>query len=172
MAAGAAGAAFVRLVKALEYGVELVFDIGQMEVLFVDLGIAALAEPHQGILLMGKAFPFDHQTDGIRHALGGMRNMRWQVEHFTGFDRDVARTAVFLDAQDHFTFDLVEKLRTVLEVVIRAFIRAADDHHDVIGIDDAFVADRRLQKMPVLLDPFMEIEGRCQHVMSLRWRCI
>ena len=62
MAAGNAGAVYVRAVKAFENGVELVFDIGQMEKFLEDLGIAALAEPHQCILFMCQTLALDHQA--------------------------------------------------------------------------------------------------------------
>jgi len=94
---------------------------------------------------MGKAFALDDQTDRIRHALRGVWHVRRQVEHFTGFDRNVAGPAILLDAQDHFTFKLVKEFGAVFVMVVAPFVRSTHNHDDVIRIDDAFIADRRLE---------------------------
>src|SRR5690606_3681456 len=74
-----------------------------------------------------------------------------------GADAHVARFAVLLDAQDHLAFQLVEELRAFLPVVIGSGVGATDDHHDVVVVDDALVADRRLEQVTVFLDPRLQV---------------
>src|SRR5690348_2051591 len=91
-----------------------------------------------------------------------MWRARWQVENLAGADRQVAALAVVLNAQHHFTLELIKELWTFVPVVIGARVGATDDHDDEIAIDDALVAHRRLQQMPVFVDPALQVEGRCQ----------
>src|SRR3546814_10579593 len=84
-----------------------------------------------------------------------------QVEQLTGADREVAHRAVFLHAQAHLAFELVEELGPFVVMEIAAFIGATDHHHDEIAVDDAAVADRWLELIAVGLDPFAQLD---------RWR--
>jgi hypothetical protein len=62
------------------------------------------------------------------------------------------------------TLELVEELRTLVPVVVAARVRAADDHHDEVAVEQALVAHRRLQQVAVPLDPVLQVEGGRQHV--------
>src|SRR5690606_10034933 len=50
-----------------------------------------------------------------------------------------------------------EELRAFLPVVIGSGVGATDDHHDVVVVDDALVADRRLEQVTVFLDPRLQV---------------
>src|SRR5690606_15800285 len=100
---------------------------------------------------------------GIRSALRRMRNAWRQIEHLAGPDRDIADATLFLDLQHHLAFELMEELGTFIPVIIGAHIRAADDHDDEVAIDDALVADRRLEQVAVLVYPVLQVEGRRDH---------
>ena len=111
-------------------------------------------------------------TEALRAAIAEMFSPRVNLHRIqAAFRPENARSAllsieIFLDAQDHLALELVEPLRTVLEVVIGARVRAADDHHDVVVVDDALVADRRLQQVPVLVDPRLQVDRVRQHGVS------
>ena len=70
------------------------------------------------------------------------------------------RLAVVLHLEHHLAFELVEEFRAFVVVVIGARVRAADDHDDEIAVDDALVADRRLQQVAVFVDPAFQVNRR------------
>jgi len=79
-------------------------------------------------------------------------------------DRDIDRFAVFLDLDGNVAFELVKKLFALVPVIVLARIRPADDHYDKIVVRiNALVPDRRLEQMPMLVDPFFEIERPADH---------
>src|SRR5215831_20617239 len=83
-----------------------------------------------------------------------------QEEDLAGTNRDVHDVPTLDRFQDHLAFELVEELGSLVDVVVLAAVRPADDHDDEIGVlEDLLVADRGLQQMPVLVDPPLEIEG-------------
>jgi hypothetical protein len=77
--------------------------------------------------------------------------------------------AVLLHAQQHLAFELVEQLGADVDVVVGARVRPADDHHDEVVVDDALVADRRLQQVPVLVDPGLQVERGGEGHRMLLW---
>src|SRR6185312_14491384 len=88
-----------------------------------------------------------------------MRRARRQIENLAGADRQLAALAVVLHAQDHFTLELIEELGTFVPVEIGARVGTTDDHDDEVTVDDAHVAHRRLQQVPVFVDPALQVEG-------------
>src|SRR6185437_7229517 len=91
-----------------------------------------------------------------------MRRARRQVEDFAGADWQVATLPAILHAQHHLAFELMEELRAFVPVIVAARVRAAHDHDDEIAIHDALVADRWLQQVAMLVDPALQVEGRCE----------
>src|SRR5688500_16103197 len=74
-------------------------------------------------------------------------------------DRDVHYLSALDRLQDHLAFELIEELGSLVEVKVLAVVRPADDHDDeVVILEDLFVAHRRLQETPVLVDPPLEIQ--------------
>src|SRR5690606_6782967 len=153
-----AGAVLARGVEAIEHRREILLDVAQGEEFLVQLVVAVLAVPQQAVLLVRQALAFDHQADRAGHALRRVRHARRQVEGLAGADRDVAHGAVLLDAQDHFAFELMEPLRAFVPVVVGALVGPADRHDDEVAVDDALVADRRLEQVAMFLDPGLEID--------------
>src|SRR5579884_1976100 len=164
VAAGLARARRDGTVEALEHCGEIGLDVPQHEEFLVQLVVAAFAEPQQTVLLVRQALALDDQADRAGHALRRVRHARRQIEDLAGADRHVARAAVLLDPEHHLAFELVEEFRTLVPVVVAALVRAADHHDDEVAVDDALVADRRLEQVPVLVDPFAEIDRRGEHV--------
>ena len=100
--------------------------------------------------------------------IGIVRNARRQQEHLAFADRHFDRLSVFLDLHLYIALELVKKLFALVPVIILSRIRPADDHHDkIIRVVNALVPDRRLQQMPVLIDPFLEIEGADRYCLLL-----
>src|SRR5213076_3384509 len=66
--------------------------------------------------------------------------------------------------QDDVAFHLVEELLALVDVVVAP--RVGPDHHDdEVGVlPHHLVADRRLEQVPVLVDPALEVERRAEHV--------
>ena len=62
-------------------------------------------------------------------------------------------------------FELVEKLLALVPVIILSRVRPADHHHDeIVVIVNALISDRRLQQVPVLIDPLFKIERAADHI--------
>ena len=81
----------------------------------------------------------------------------WARPLFADRDRDCL--PVFLDLDLDIAFELIEQLLALVPMIILARVGSADHHHDEIAIViDALIANRRLQKMPVLIDPLFEVK--------------
>ncbi len=65
----------------------------------------------------------------------------------------------------------MEKLGAFVIVEVGAPIRPANDHHDEVAIDDALVADRRLERIAVLVDPGTDVDCRGQGGSGVDHRC-
>src|SRR5690606_29443695 len=78
VAAGRAGAQPLAAVEGLEHAEEVLLDVLEVEELLVELAVAALAEPHQPVVLMRQAAALDDQADGAFGALRRMRHPRRQ----------------------------------------------------------------------------------------------
>ena len=77
---------------------------------------------------------------------------------------DVVRLAALDHLDDDVALDLEEELLAVLDVVVLPRVGPADDHHLELGVlPDHLVADRRLQEVPVLVDPALQIERGQRH---------
>ena len=88
-----------------------------------------------------------------------MRNSRWKQEHLAFADRNFDGAAVFLNLHFYVAFELIEKFFALVPVIVLSRIRPADDHHDkIVVIENTLVSHRRLEQMPVLVDPLFEIE--------------
>ena len=97
-----------------------------------------------------------------------MADMRRQQQHIALLERHVPPLSVLDDAERDVALDLVEKLFERIVVVVGALVGPADDRDHEIGIlPDLGIADRRLQQVTVLVDPFLEIEWG-----DLRHRCL
>ena len=75
-------------------------------------------------------------------------------------DRHVVEIAVVADLEHHVALELVEELLDRIVVVVGALVRPADHLHGHVAVlEHLLVADRRLQQVLVLVDPFLEVEG-------------
>src|SRR5215218_2342104 len=96
-----------------------------------------------------------------------MPHVRRQEKDFTLADRDVIKIAVIADLEHHVAFELIEELLDRIIVVVAALVGAAhhlDGHGSVL--EHFFIADRRLEKVSIVLYPFLEAEGvqsSCSH---------
>ncbi len=68
-------------------------------------------------------------------------------------DRNLTRFAVFHHPKNDVAFDLIKKLFARVNVIIGPLIWAADNHDHEIAVPNHRVAHRRLEQMPVLIDP-------------------
>lgn len=146
-------------IELFEDPLELIDNIRELEILFVEFVVALLAEPHQSVQLAVTALPLDHKSDRIFSSDRVMRNAGRQQEHITFADRHLDRLAVFLDKYLDITFELIEKFFAFVPMVILPRVRPAHDHYYkvVIGIN-TLIADRRFEKVPVFVDPSLEIK--------------
>ena len=115
------------------------------------------------------AFPLNNEAHGIGTANRIMRHTRRQQKHLALADRHVDRLAVLLYLYNNVAFKLVEKLAPNVPVIILSRIRPADDHNDkFISVINALIPNRRLEQMPVLVDPLFEIERAANHNLKNR----
>jgi len=132
-------------IELFEDTLELIDDVCQLKILFVELVIAVLTKPEQAIELAVVAFAFDDKADSVRSAKRIMRNSRRKKEDLALADRYLDGLTVFLDLHFDIALKLVEKLFALVPVVILTRIRPADYHHDKIVISvNALIPDRRL----------------------------
>src|SRR5947208_15924498 len=62
--------------------------------------------------------------------------------------------------EHHVALELVEELLDRIDMEVGALVRSADDLHCHVGVlENLLVADRRLEQVLVLRDPFLEVEG-------------
>src|SRR5688572_11103497 len=130
---------------------------------------ALRAIPFEAVVDVARAHLLHHHADRARRALRRMPAARRDQEDLAFADRDVARLSTFDHLEDHVAAQLVEELLVRIVVVVGARIRAADHLHDeVLGLaEHHLIADRRLEKVLMLLDPAREIE-RAQHRIRRR----
>jgi hypothetical protein len=82
-----------------------------------------------------------------------------QEKDLAGANRDVHDLPALHRLEDHLAFELVEELGPLVEVVVLAIVRPADDHDDeIVFFEDLLVAHRRLEVAPVIVDPPLEIQ--------------
>src|SRR5438128_11338881 len=98
-----------------EDGRELLHDVGQVERLAVQLVAAAVADPEEGVQLVGKSPPLEHQPHRVRRPLRRVRDARRQEEDLPFADGNVAGFAVLEHAQRDVPFDLVEELLALVD---------------------------------------------------------
>src|SRR5262245_38552 len=91
-----------------------------------------------------------------------------------GVNRNVHDLPALDRLEDHLAFKLVEELGSLVDVVVLAAVRSADDHDDeFVVFEDLLVAHRRLEQAPVLVDPSLEVEGLRFHrarLAAASWR--
>src|SRR5438067_403532 len=110
-----------------EDGRQLLHDVGQVERLAVQLVPAAVADPEEGVQLVGKTPPLEHQAHRVGRPLRRVRDARRQEEDLPFADRNVSRLAVLEDAQGDVSLELVEELLALVDVIVAA--RVGPAHH-------------------------------------------
>src|SRR5690554_5284072 len=168
MSAVRAAPVFLTAKKALEYRRKILFDIFKLKIFFINTGTALWTKPQQTIFFTGQTPALNHQTDAVSETLRRMRHFGRQQENLTLANRNVLRLAFVDDFEQHIAFDLVEKFRAFIVVIVTALIRTTDHHDDEIFIrPDHLVAHRGLEQVAMLLDPLHEIDGHTgQHGSS------
>src|SRR4051812_8644374 len=156
LAGGVGGVAEV----ALEHRRKLLDDVGEVERLAVELLAATVADPEEGVLLVGQPPPLDHEAHGVGWPLRRVRRAGRQEEDLALADGQVDQLSALQDAQGDVALDLVEELLALVDVVVGAAVRAAHDgdHEVPIAFPDLRVADGRLEQVAVLVDPPLEVD--------------
>jgi hypothetical protein len=152
---------FCIAVETLEDWGELTDDVGKGQELFVELIAARFTEPHKSVeFIRDVSLALDHQSDRVCWTLRGVWCARGQEEDLTLLDMDVARLAIIDDLYGDVTLDLIEKLLALVIVVILAIVRSTHHHNDELRVlVHLCISHGRLEKVTVLVDPGMEIEG-------------
>src|SRR3954469_264348 len=156
VASGVCGVAPV----ALEHGLKLPDDVGEVERLPVQLGPAAVADPEEGILFLRQAPALDHQAHRVGGPLRRVRRVGREQEDLALADGDVHRLLSLQHAQVDVALHLVEELLALVDVVVGALVGAPHHRHHKVAVafPDLRVAHRRLEQVAVLVDPLAEIE--------------
>jgi len=152
---------FCITVETLEDWWELTDDVGKGQELFVELIAARFTEPHKCVeFIRDVPLALNHQSDRVCWTLRGVWCARGQEEDLTLLDMDVARLAIIDDLYGDITFDLIEELLALVIVVILAIVRSTHHHNDELRVlVHLCISHGRLEKVTVLVDPGMEIEG-------------
>ena len=148
-------------VVGVEYRWHVAFEDLDLHRPFEQHAVAFLAVPSMGIRQPVLADPLHYQPDGIRSAPWRMWHVGPQEVDRTFREQDVVGLAVVLNPDRHVAFDLEEKFLRRIHVVVCPCIRSTDDgDHEIIFAEDGFRAQRGLEFIGVLRNPFHEIEGR------------
>jgi len=154
-------------------GRQILDYVCNMEEAFVELVATLTAVPNKPIELVSAPLTFDNESDGVGEALRRMRNERRQHENFTFANLHIRKLPVLYGPQQHVALDLIEQFRSGIDVIVRARVRPADDHHYEFGARVDFpVGHRGLQKVAVILDPLCEIERRQNRHIGNRYRFV
>ena len=165
----AAGAILLVAEEPVEDRRKIRFDVLESEELFEQQRIAVVAIKLNPVPFLGQPPAFDHETHGIRHPLGRMGSVRRKEEDLAGANRDVHDLPALDRLQDHLAFELIEELGSVVDVIVLAVVRPADDHDDeIVSLEDLLVAHRRLEVAPVLVDPPLQIQRLRNHGVPRR----
>ncbi len=170
---GAAIGARARFVIGIERLVErrqIINDGLQQHLDAVHEAAALEAVPFEGVLRAGRSLGLDDQSDAPRHrALRRVSNMWRQHEDLAFANHDVIELALIKDLEHHVAFKLVEELLDRIVMVVGTLVRTADDERHHAGVfPDLLVAYRRLQEMPVLVDPGLKVESsKSRHCLLL-----
>ena len=76
-----------------------------------------------------------------------------------------------------FPLKLIKELLCFVVVIVLSRVRTGDDHHNVVSTFNVqvFIADRRLEQVPMVFDPLGQIEGLGDwhevKVQIPRWIC-
>ncbi len=147
-------------IKPLEDRRKLTYDIGKWEKLLVEFVPARFAEPHKRIKLIREVpFALNHQTDGVRRTLGGVRGSGRKQEYLALLDMNVTGLSVIDDFHRDIALDLVEELLTLVIMVVLPVVGSTHNHDDELRVlVHLCIPHRWLQQMPVLVDPGMKVE--------------
>ena len=173
-----AGPVLFGIVETVKNWWQLTDDIAHIQKLLIQLVIAVVTEPHEAVEFFRQAFAFNDQADRVCKALRRMWNFRWQQQDFAFANRNIHALAILYRLQQHVAFKLVKKFRTFVVVKIFARVGATNNHDDeVVFVEHLLVTNRRLQQVPVFVNPLLEVEGhqRPHHsILSLflRPQCI
>src|SRR4029450_5662928 len=83
-----------------------------------------------------------------------------QQENLSLANGNVVKIPVVDNLEQHVAFKLIEEFLPRIVMIVGALVRPADDLNGHLAVlEHLFVADRRLEQMPVLVDPVLEVEG-------------
>jgi len=155
-------------VKTLKDALKLGGDVLELEVLFVELVVTILTKPQQAVFLSRPPLALNYHPDRVPASDRIMRHTRRQQKHLAFSNRDIDGLSVLLNFYRDIALKLIEKLLTLIPVIVFSRVRPADNHHNkIFSVVNTLIPNRRLEQMPVLIDPFLEVEGRA-HMCTTR----
>src|SRR5215471_15723810 len=122
--------------------------------------VASLAEPDESLVLVRLSLALDHEPPGSRAAPRRVRQSAGAEKHLACAElHHLPALALRLERNLDVAVNLIEELLARLDVKVEAHVRPGEDHDDEILIvrEHAVGLERRLEEMPVLLDPALEI---------------
>jgi hypothetical protein len=122
------------------------------------------APPSESIQLVRESLTLDHETNRVLESLRRVWHVRRQKETLALSNGNVFEhtAGVIDDLEVHIALDHEEPFLAVIDVIIRALIRPADDHHLPLTVATVnhTVADRRGQLVTIRFDPGEEMIRR------------
>src|SRR5882672_5001051 len=174
-AALCASAQLLARIEPLEERREVFYDALQLHLHAVQEVVALAAIPFESVFDTLGAGALDHQADASGFwPLRRMTQVRRHKEDRTFLQFESPGPSILHDIEKGVALHLVEEFFVGIVVVVGALVRPADDGDDEIRVlPNLSVADRRLEQMPVLLDPLREIKRPKVHsrprVLYRRW---
>jgi hypothetical protein len=146
-------------IEALKYRRQIRDDVPEGDEFRVQLGLTTRAVPDEPIELALAASTLDYQAHRPSRTLRGVRDLGRKQKDLALTNRQVGKLPFIGYFQNDIAFDLIEKFFTFVDVVVGARIGTADDSdHELAVLPDLLVPDRGLEEVPMLVDPFPEIE--------------
>src|SRR5262249_26073245 len=117
------------------------------------------AIPNKTIELALAALTLDDQAHRSGGTLRRMRDPGRKKKDLALANRQIGKTPFVSDFKNDIAFDLIVKLFAFVHVVVGASIGTTDDRdHELTILPDLLVPDRGSEKVPMLVDPFPEIQ--------------
>ncbi len=163
-----AGPHLHRIVESLRDRFELrndLFGLVKLKILFVNLSVAVLTEPHTAIFLTVLPAGFDHDSDRACRSSGRVQRLGRQQKNIAFVDDDVNDFFILDRSERDGSLHLEEQFLAFIVVKVTPRV-GTTHHHDnqiISGFVNAFVPNGWLEQIAIVVDPGFDVEGLFDH---------
>jgi hypothetical protein len=135
-------------------------EILELEVRIVKDFATLLTIPAEMVSFARLTLPLNHEAHCAGRSLWGVRNPRGEQEDVPFANRDISRFTVFDDAHGYVTFDLIEELLALFDVIILPLVWSTNNHDEELTVLPHHpVSYWRLEQVPVFFNPLLQVQG-------------